>query len=148
MILGTGSRLDTHIVLCVCIDWYSHLDRLVVYLSVKVTYPWVQKFHSHELHKDVYCIVYKLQKYGSSVPLQCFRGTSNKNTCYLHVAKSDNQFSELTQYNSLAAVDQSLLEAHGLFFASAFLILLHFLDLQILECPRAQSPVLLYTIFQ
>ena len=38
-----------------------------MYLSVKVAYPWVQKFHSHDLHKDVYCIVYKLQKSGSSV---------------------------------------------------------------------------------
>ena len=109
MILGAGSGLDTHTVLCVCINWCSHLDRLAVYLSVKFTYPWVPKFHSHELHKDVYCIVYKLQKSGSSVLPQCFRGTSNKNTCYLHVAKSGNQFSELIQYNSLAAVDQSLL---------------------------------------
>lgn len=108
MILGTGSGLDTHTVLCVCINRYSQLYKLAVYLSVRFIYPWVPKFHSHELHKD-YCIVYKLRKSGSSVLPQFFRGASNKNTCYLHVAKSGNQFSELIQYNSLAAVDQSLL---------------------------------------
>lgn len=30
------------------LNWYSRLDKLGMYLSIKFIYPWIQKFHSQK----------------------------------------------------------------------------------------------------
>lgn len=49
------------------LNWYSHLDKLGMYLSVKFIYPWIQKFHSQKT-TEMFIVLFIIVKIWKQFP--------------------------------------------------------------------------------